>query len=615
MSIIKSSEFDDVYFSVEDGLEETRHVFLKGNDLPAIWQGKDSFVIAETGFGTGLNFLATWQLFEQTAQDFQTLHFISFEKYPLSKDRIKDALSRWEGVLGDKLDLLLANYPLRVGGFHPIHLTEHISLLLVFDDVNRALPQLQADVDSWFLDGFAPAKNPEMWSDTVFRHMKRLSHEGTSFSTFTAAGDVKRGLEASGFVVEKVEGFGRKRDMLKGRFVQKKPKKACVNRPKYVAVIGAGVAGLSCAVTLRAKGVDVTVFDKADQVGHNGSSNRIGLYNPRFSKKRSGESDFYGAAYALVYRLLTQFQQKTDVGFTPNGTLHLIYSGQKDERFHAFIENWGWHEDHARIISSKEAGEIAGTDILEESLFLPDAGAVSPAKLCPALAEDLDVRLNVDVKSLEQTEDGWIVNGECFDAVVLACNAFVKDFEQAKWLPLYTVRGQVSWVKPNKILDQLKTNLCYGGYITAEIDGIRVVGSTFQRSLTHRDLLQEDHDDVLEDLEKKVPALTEEPLELVGGKASLRPVSQDRFPVIGALGNVKRWILGEQEDYRGLYVSTAYGSYGMSTSFLGAEYITNLMLGEPCCLPQEAIETIEPARYLRRASNKGRLSALLNEAG
>lgn len=211
---IISKEFGDVYFSVEDGLAETRHVFIDSNNLPSRWQGRDHFTIAETGFGTGLNFLAAWQFFDETATPGQKLDFISFEKYPLSISEIREALTPWQ--FGNRLELFLENYPLRTTGFHKIILTEAITLTLIIGDINAMIPQLEASIDCWFLDGFKPSANPEMWTETVFKNMNRLSQPGTTFATFTAAGFVKRGLQNAGFNVRKIKGFGTKRDMLAG---------------------------------------------------------------------------------------------------------------------------------------------------------------------------------------------------------------------------------------------------------------------------------------------------------------------------------------------------------------------------------------------------------------
>jgi len=217
----RSTQFDDVYFSVQDGLAETRHVFLDGNGLPDIWNGQQDFTICETGFGTGLNFLAVLKLWNDTpvGQRPKKLNFISFEKFPLSRDYIAAHLSHWKEI-EDELILFLSNYPsdlnnkkykLDIGG---------VSLVLLFGDINDQMPALDVPkgVDCWFLDGFKPSSNPDMWSETVFENMARLSAKKARFSTFTAAGFVRRGLEAVGFEVRKVPGFGRKREMCVGEY-------------------------------------------------------------------------------------------------------------------------------------------------------------------------------------------------------------------------------------------------------------------------------------------------------------------------------------------------------------------------------------------------------------
>jgi tRNA 5-methylaminomethyl-2-thiouridine biosynthesis bifunctional protein len=212
----RSEIFGDVYFSATDGLAETKHVFLDGNNLPAAWAGRADFTIAETGFGTGLNFLAAWKLFAETAELEQKLHFLSFEKYPLSEQQIEEYLQPWKDEFPAELTRLEHVYPDRLSGHHHIHVAENITLELHFADVNEAIETIEAPVDAWFLDGFKPASNPEMWTDTVFQNVARMSRKGTTFATFTAAGFVKRGLEAAGFTVNKVPGFGTKRDMLTG---------------------------------------------------------------------------------------------------------------------------------------------------------------------------------------------------------------------------------------------------------------------------------------------------------------------------------------------------------------------------------------------------------------
>ena len=210
MRVPRSEVFDDIYFSAKDGLAETRHVFLDGNNLPEVWAGRDSFTICETGFGTGLNLLGVSKLWLDCDDPPKRLRYISFEKYPVDVEFIEDYLSQWD-ELSEVLTALLPVYA--EGEFS---LMDGVDVKLIFGDVNEKLPELDELVDCWLLDGFKPSMNPDMWSDVVLDHVARLSCAGTSFATFTAAGAVRRGLQERGFDVRKVQGFDRKREMLVG---------------------------------------------------------------------------------------------------------------------------------------------------------------------------------------------------------------------------------------------------------------------------------------------------------------------------------------------------------------------------------------------------------------
>ncbi len=220
MDVPRSKQFDDVYFSKKDGLAEARYVFLDGNNLPDAWEGRNSFTICESGFGTGLNFLALLKLWLESdvIKKAGELHFISFEKYPLDRGFIEKTLSCWD-ELGDVLTKLLSVYPADISSdAHDMQVLDDVRLTLIFGDINNEIPKLETKVDCWFLDGFKPSTNPDMWSDLVFENMARLSSDKASFATFTSAGFVRRGLQACGFDVLKVKGFSYKREMCVGLF-------------------------------------------------------------------------------------------------------------------------------------------------------------------------------------------------------------------------------------------------------------------------------------------------------------------------------------------------------------------------------------------------------------
>ena len=216
-----ASEFQDVYFSTDNGLLETDYVFLQGNHLAERWLDSDmqTFNIAETGFGTGLNFLCAANTWLATSPQHATLHFISTEKYPLSLQDLSTALSLWPQLKAVS-EPLLAQYESIISGSHTISLYDNrVQLSLLIGDATACFSEVTSQVDAWFLDGFAPAKNPDMWQIELFQQMARLSNKSTTFATFTSAGDVRRGLMNAGFNVSKRTGFGKKREMLVGSFI------------------------------------------------------------------------------------------------------------------------------------------------------------------------------------------------------------------------------------------------------------------------------------------------------------------------------------------------------------------------------------------------------------
>lgn len=215
-----SSQFQDVYFCTENGLAETEYVFLQGNNLSQRFSQleNNSFTIIETGFGTGLNFLCTVRLWLDNAPADTRLHFISTEKYPLTLAEMATSQQLWT-ELKSISEALLAQYPDLLNGDTVSIFENRIQLNLLLGDANQMLSKLQMHADAWFLDGFAPAKNPEMWQPALFKQMAALSKiDTTTFATFTSASDVRRGLQSAGFTVNKRSGFGKKREMLIGHY-------------------------------------------------------------------------------------------------------------------------------------------------------------------------------------------------------------------------------------------------------------------------------------------------------------------------------------------------------------------------------------------------------------
>jgi len=591
--ILRSTQFDDVYFSPQDGLAETRHIFMSGNGLPEAWQHNDTapFCIFEAGFGTGLNFLCAFDAFMADIKAGKTarrLDFISCEKYPLKPDIINAALEPWDAELGEYKAQLLDHYPIRTEGFHRIVFNKYVTLTLIIGDINDYIPEINASVDCWFLDGFTPAKNPEMWSDTLFENMTRLSKSAARVATFTAAKDVGQGLTNAGFDVTKVRGFGHKRTMFSGVFkTDQKPHLKPKTTPK-IAIIGAGLAGAAAAFALKQYGLNATIFEAGDDVALGASGNAIGLYNPRFTALKDTNSEFYSAGFAQLLRTLNHAHQNgADIDYNPCGALHLINTPEKQKRFDKLIQNWGWHNDHARLVTADEATKIAGVPIDLPAFYLPQSGSVSPQKLCHYYTQDIDLRLNTRIESLDDLKPD-------FDHIVIA-NGFdaARLLDAPDLLPIHTVRGQVTQIKSSGVFQNLKCNICYGGYLSAPINGVHTVGSSFQKWLDHTDVLPEDNAANLTRMTDNIPAFKNERTEVTTSRAGLRVASHDRFPLVGAIPNRDN-----------TYISTAFGSHGIVGSLAAAHLISDLIRGGAFSLPQSAITHLNPQRFLDRLNKK-----------
>ena len=584
--VLRSSRFDDIYFSVEDGLAETRHVFLQGNHLPGAWRDKAEFTIAETGFGTGLNFLAAWQLFEETARPDQQLHFISVEQYPLKSEEILLALQPWRPEIGGRLNTLAAQYPRRVPGFHRLPVSPRVSLTLIFDDVNVALPSIVAPrgVDCWFLDGFTPAKNPGMWTPAVFGEMARLSHAETTIATFTVAASVRDGLQKVGFHVEKAKGFGRKRDMLTGRFSAGAPRGVPPPR-RRVAIIGGGLAGAAAAYQLRLRGHMPVLFEAAPQLASGASGNPEAMVNLRLQAQRTAVSDFYTAAFTHASRHFAELQSTGDVGFRACGSLFLLNDAERARKATGALAHWGWPPDELWSVDATDAASIAGVPLSIQALYLPAAGTITPALLCRRWALDVPGRLSTNVTAPHFEDGSWHVRGQEFDAVVLAAGEGLLDLALTANLPLRRVRGQLTAIATTPWLSRLQTNLCYDGYLSPAVRGTHQVGATYQRDPREPQPRPEDNADNLRRMAAILPGRPEP--EVRGERVGFRVAAGDHFPVIGEMPGAPP----------GLYISGAHGSYGVISSLAGAILLGDMLAQTPHSLSAASIRALSPARF------------------
>ncbi|HEX5841336.1 MAG TPA: bifunctional tRNA (5-methylaminomethyl-2-thiouridine)(34)-methyltransferase MnmD/FAD-dependent 5-carboxymethylaminomethyl-2-thiouridine(34) oxidoreductase MnmC, partial [Pseudomonas sp.] len=407
------AQFGDVYFSNENGLEETRYVFLANNQLPerfAALAAGEQLVIGETGFGTGLNFLCAWQLFEQQATSGARLHFVSVEKYPLSRADLQRALALWPELAPFAAQLLAQYVALHPGFQRLVFADGRIVLTLLIGDALELLGQLDAQVDAWFLDGFAPAKNPDMWTPELFAELARLSKADTTLGTFTSTGYVRRRLNDAGFKMKRVPGLGKKWEVLKGGFIgtaeaTEKPWFARPPQPvgpRTAIVIGAGLAGCATAASLAQRGWQVCLLERHNAIAQEASGNPQGVLYLKLSAHGTALSRLIVSGFGYTRRLLERLQKGRD--WDNCGVLQLALDAKEAQRQAQLAA--AFPSDLLVNLDQVSAEAQAGIQLPAGGLFYPQAGWAHPPALCELLASQANIRLQLHQEALELRRDG-----------------------------------------------------------------------------------------------------------------------------------------------------------------------------------------------------------------
>ncbi len=651
-----SSDYGDVYYSRDHGLEETRYVFLDNNHLSHRWQNLTGplFRVAETGFGTGLNFLACWQQWQACVQDrteAHTLQFLSVEKHPLTRADLQRALGNWP-QLKSQADALIEHYPPLLRGHHRLHFKAGIHTIildLVFDEAEAGLraalstthPELYRYgpcVDAWFLDGFAPGTNPGMWNEPLFDLIAAHSRPGTSFATFTAAGFVKRALKERGFVVEKVRGYGRKREMLRGK-MQHPPASMALDakadtaawhiatalpeRPKEVAVIGAGLAGSHTARALAERGVRVQVFERGSSIAPEASGNPQGILFTKLSH-RDGQLNRF--ALTSFLHALRSYRSLSPLPGDMCGVFQLLPPEQWQQLRSTFADQGDW----CQFLSREQASEASGAKVASQGVLYPTAGWLEPAKVCQQLLDHplISLHLNQPITALEREQNQWLLSGERqsyrADTVVIASGQSASNFDCANYLPLRSIRGQLSYLPADAIEPPLKTVVCHEGYVAPAVNGNTILGASYEVDCSDTTLRDSEHQDNLRRIQAALPEAFSavDAVQVTGGRAALRCASPDYLPLVGPLAhradtlerfaalakNAKTPIHATPANFPGLFVNLAHGSRGLTSTPLCAELLASQICGELAPLPADLVKALSPSRFLIRDLIRGRVA-------
>ncbi|MCW7029971.1 bifunctional tRNA (5-methylaminomethyl-2-thiouridine)(34)-methyltransferase MnmD/FAD-dependent 5-carboxymethylaminomethyl-2-thiouridine(34) oxidoreductase MnmC [Escherichia coli] len=603
-----SRDFDDVYFSNDNGLEETRYVFLGGNQLEARFPEHPHplFVVAESGFGTGLNFLTLWQAFDQFREahpqaQLQRLHFISFEKFPLTRADLALAHQHWP-ELAPWAEQLQAQWPMPLPGCHRLLLDEgRVTLDLWFGDINELTSKLDDSlnqkVDAWFLDGFAPAKNPDMWTQNLFNAMARLARPGGTLATFTSAGFVRRGLQDAGFTMQKRKGFGRKREMLCGVMEQTLPLPCSApwfNRTgsskREAAIIGGGIASALLSLALLRRGWQVTLYcaDEAPALGASG--NRQGALYPLLSKHDEALNRFFSNAFTFARQFYDQLPVKFDHDWC--GVTQLGWD-EKSQHKIAQMLSMDLPEELAVAVEANAVEQITGVTTNCSGITYPEGGWLCPAELTRNVLElaqqqGLQIHYQYQLQDLSRKDDCWLLNfaGDqqaTHNVVVLANGHQISGFSQTSTLPVYSVAGQVSHIPTTPEL----ATLC-----TVSDPGSRCTVRTRQKIL----IASSDKE----------------------ARCGVRCATRDHLPMVGNVPDYEATLveyasLAEKKDeavsapvYDDLFMFAALGSRGLCSAPLCAEILAAQMSNEPIPMDASTLAALNPNRLWVRKLLKGK---------
>ncbi|WP_455921290.1 bifunctional tRNA (5-methylaminomethyl-2-thiouridine)(34)-methyltransferase MnmD/FAD-dependent 5-carboxymethylaminomethyl-2-thiouridine(34) oxidoreductase MnmC [Pseudomonas putida] len=628
-----SRQYGDVYFAAS-GLEETRHVFIDQNDLTARFGALGDgqrLVIGETGFGTGLNFFCAWQLFDQLAAPSARLHFISVEKYPLSHADLSRALALWPELAPFTTPLLQQYVGIHPGFQRLVFDGGRVTLTLMIGDVLEQLPQLDAQVDAWFLDGFAPAKNPEMWTPELFAELARLAVPGSTLGTFTSTGWVRRGLIAVGYKMKRIPGIGKKWEVSRGVF--QGPTEAVVStvkpwfaRPpraageRHALVIGAGLAGCATAASLAARGWRVSLLERHAEVAQEASGNPQGVLYLKLSAHGTALSQLIVSGFGHTRRLLEHLQRGRD--WDDCGVLQLAFDTKEGQRQAQLAGAFDAQLLH--LLDRDAAQARAGIALASGGLYYPEGGWVHPPALCQWQASQPGVHLfthhhALDLRKVDGHWQAW--DGERLLAsapvAVLCTAAQVRETVQTADLPLKRIRGQITRLPETPGSATLGTVVCAEGYVAPARLGEHTLGASFD---FHNDDLTPtvaEHEGNLAMLDEISSDLTERlaarqlPMEQLQGRAAFRCTSPDYLPIVGPVADREAFsqayaILSRDARQvpdvacpwlEGLYVNSGHGSRGLITAPLSGELIAAWVDDEALPLPRGVAEACHPNRF------------------
>jgi tRNA 5-methylaminomethyl-2-thiouridine biosynthesis bifunctional protein len=583
----RSRRHGDVYFSRDDGLAESRAVFLAGCGLPDAWAGRRRFTVGELGFGTGLNIAALLELWNRTRAPGARLSVFSVEIDPLTAAEATRALSAWP-ELTSVAGLLTARWPGRARGFHRIDLPELAATIdVAILEAAEALAAWRGSADAWFLDGFAPTLDPHIWRQEVIDLVARRSGPGARAATYTVAGAVRRALADAGFAVERAPGHGRKRERVEARL----PGEAGDRPSPRMAIIGAGVSGAALYRAYAALGGEAMVFDLAEP-GSGGSGAPAALMAPRLDAGLGPPAALFAQAARTAARLYAAIPG----AMIAWGALQLRAGAKDEARFATIAASDLFEPGDMQLMTAEQATALVG-EAAPAGLSMNAAMVLEPSRVLNAWLGDVS---RARVTSVERVADGasavWRLSGEDgailaeADAVCVAAAMGTADLVPG--LAMTAVRGQASLTRAG----QWGTAAIFGAYAIPTRDGA-LIGATHDRGETTLEPHPGDRRRNLEAVAAALPALARRLAAApLADWCAIRATTSDYLPLAGRAAAAPP----------GLWVLTGLGSRGFCLAPLLAEHVAAEILGAPSPLPAPLADLVDPARFAARAARKGR---------
>ena len=564
---VYSRWYDDIYFDKTDGVKEKEHVYLNANDLANRIKLSDKLCIAELGFGTGLNFILTWRLWKKNRKPNSSLTYISFEKAPLSKKEMTRVYKKFK-ELNDFSDQLIQKLTDNYKTNRTIYFkSENINLILIYDDFSL-LTNFDFKADIWFLDGFAPSKNPEVWDNSYYKNIYNRTNLKGSLSTFTSSGLVRRGLALAGFSVTKVSGFGQKREMLKAIKIEPDIKlKVNLNYENTigpVAIIGAGISGASLAYAFRKRNIECYIVEKSSNVASGASGNKLALQMP----KMTADNSPYGLMSLEAFTFSRNLAKELKAAPRSDGLILLPSRDREIIKFKKLLES-GWPNDLIQSYTDK-----INCFNIDNYVYMRSSGIVDNIKFIKRLIDGVKIFFNFNVTKIKSTknnskiihnEQGNVLNAQ---TVIWANGYNMTDI--CDKIPIEPVSGQVTFLKSNPQTSKLKLNFSYGQFFSQSFKGYHQIGSTFNRN-TNVNFNQIDQNKNLSFIPEFLKQrIINSNVDLNEYRVSVRSSTKDRMPFFCNLNEIK------QNKYENEYVLGGMGAWG----FVYAPYYAELMVRE-----------------------------------